>query len=81
MIDNDFMRQLCHVWNYEMRHDPIYITMQARELVEQHGESALSLAQNKFYEYMNEQNLHVATIWLSIIHEVQAILRSNANIN
>ncbi len=57
---------------------PTYITTQARQLVEQHGEGALALAEDKFHELMNMHDVKAATTWLGITHEVQAMLLSNA---
>ncbi len=64
-----------------MRHNQTYITMQAQKLIEQYGEKAVAFAQSQLWNSTNAQDVSVATMWLSITHEVQAILRCDSKIN
>lgn len=64
-----------------MRHDPIYITMQARDMIAQYGEYAATIAKEKMFDYMQQQDTHAAGVWMAIVQEIQHILRTSSGMN
>jgi len=64
-----------------MWHDPIVITMQAREMVMQHGDRAEMVAKEKMFDYMQQGDMNAAGLWMAIVQEVRKMLRSPSGIN
>jgi hypothetical protein len=55
--------------------------MQARDMIAQYGEYAATIAKEKMFDYMQQQDTHAAGVWMAIVQEIQHILRTSSGMN